>query len=111
MPVRVVVRGADLREIRHPPRSLGRAGRQHPALDGDGTRHFAAREAPDRRGPAQQSCARTLAPHADLMPPDVPGRLRFRLDSVLCADACGRHVASVGHRAGEPPQLIAVARK
>jgi hypothetical protein len=41
----------------------------------------------------------------------VPGRLRFRLDSVLCADACGRHVASVGHRAGEPPQLIAVARK
>jgi hypothetical protein len=35
------------------------------------------------------------------MPPDVPGRYRFRLDAVLCADACGQ-VASVGHRADEP---------
>jgi hypothetical protein len=28
---------------------------------------------------------------------------RVVVDAVLCADACGRQVASVGDRAGEPP--------
>jgi hypothetical protein len=51
MPVRVVVRGADLRQIRHPPRSLAEQvfsiERWAEMARGD---HFAALEAPDRRG-------------------------------------------------------------